>query len=427
MGGGGAAPWSTMALVTGVTDRILITSEGELQLEGEDARRWLEENRGRFRMVIGAPGLLVLEKLDEGRGPHRVPLLGEIMSRTTVLDLVSMIAQSNWRGELTLYSTDEQRSLFFDSGALKAAVSDVPSERLGEMLIGRGYLTFEQLGHCLEETGPSRRLGQVLIDEGLMDREQLFGHLREQAQAIFYGALLQHDGSYIFRAPPEHADPPPMTVHIPVQALIMEGVQRMDEMALFRERIPSGRLCPEAHDALEPTHLDETAAQVYARADGHHAILEIAQELGVDEFAVTKAVYQLLQQGHVTLRAPQQLDRATIEEVVERFNGIMRHVFRTVAEHGDVQEARSSVSMWIQSSGYADYFGETLHEDGSIDPQQVVTALEQVELDRPLEALHQAFHELAAFSLFAATPSLSRQAELDLAREVNGRLKSIRI
>ena len=42
-------------------------------------------------------------------------------------------------------------------------------------------------------------------------------------------------------------------------------------------------------------------------------------------------------------------------------------------------------------------------------------------------ALHQALHELAAFALFAATTTLPRDQELALSRDVNTRLKRLRI
>ena len=50
-----------------------------------------------------------------------------------------------------------------------------------------------------------------------------------------------------------------------------------------------------------------------------------------------------------------------------------------------------------------------------------------VEADNPMEALHQALHELAAFALFAATTTLPRDQELALSRDVNTRLKRIRV
>ncbi len=57
----------------------------------------------------------------------------------------------------------------------------------------------------------------------------------------------------------------------------------------------------------------------------------------------------------------------------------------------------------------------------------VVNALDDIQAEHPLEALHQALHELVAFALFSATTALPRDQELVLARDVNQRLKAIRI
>ena len=54
-------------------------------------------------------------------------------------------------------------------------------------------------------------------------------------------------------------------------------------------------------------------------------------------------------------------------------------------------------------------------------------AYEGVDTEHPLEALHQALHELAAFALFSATTTLPRDQELALARDVNARLKAVRL
>ena len=51
----------------------------------------------------------------------------------------------------------------------------------------------------------------------------------------------------------------------------------------------------------------------------------------------------------------------------------------------------------------------------------------EVDIENPMEALHQALHELSAFALFAATTTLPRDQELALSRDVNTRLKRIRI
>jgi hypothetical protein len=73
------------------------------------------------------------------------------------------------------------------------------------------------------------------------------------------------------------------------------------------------------------------------------------------------------------------------------------------------------------------FFGSEVEEDGSINTDHVVDVLKLVQSDHPIEGLHQALHELAAFALFSATTNLPRGQELSLARDVNRRLKAIRL
>lgn len=91
------------------------------------------------------------------------------------------------------------------------------------------------------------------------------------------------------------------------------------------------------------------------------------------------------------------------------------------------QELNEVREAWIQGSGYGPIFGERVNADGTIDADFVVTAMANVQIDNPMEGLLQAFHELSAFALFAATTSLPREQELALSRDVTARLKRIRL
>jgi len=231
----------------------------------------------------------------------------------------------------------------------------------------------------------------------------------------------------VFTTQQETASPSP-TVHIPATALLMEGVQRLDEMALFRERVPHGGVCPEVQPgAPAPKELDADMQLVLAYSDGSRTIIDIARETGLGEFQTTKAVYYLMQQKQIVLRAAVRIDDDSVRALVAQFNDVLRDIFVAVATYGGIDQTLTTMSTWLTGSGYAPYFGDHVEEDGSIDAERVLAGLRDAHTDRPLEALHQALHELVAFALFAATSSLPRAQELLLSRDVNRRLKVIRI
>ena len=410
-------------------DLVLVHPDGAVEATGEHARQNLSKCAGQYRLVNGPSGIVILRNLQEqsGIGEARVLMAGELVTKTTVLDVVSMVTSSQWVGELHVYGPDSHRCLSFDRAALKYASSDVACERLGEMLVSRGIVTEEQLAECLKLLTPDKRLGHILVDQGCLTREELFKHLGVQTEQIFYSALLVCEGAYLFALPAEDAEPPAMTLHIPVPALLLEGVQRIDETALFRERIADGNSCPVLTEGGSKPPLDSALAPVAELIDGKRTILEIARLLHWDEFQATKAVYQLIQIGYAALRVSSELNRATVASLVNRFNEVIREIFEVVARHGSSAETRERLVAWVEGSGYSSYFGEELGQQGAIDPERVIATLERFEIERPLEALHQALHELAAFALFAATPELPRSAELALAKYVNQRLKDIRL
>lgn len=420
-----------MRAVAEPTDLVIVAADGTLRVVGRGAERRLRDRAGRYRLIVDSDELLVLR--GEGRagrtGGPRVLMAGEIVTGTTVLEVINIIANASWLGDLRIFSETNTRSLTFDRGAVKHAHSNHPDDRLGEVLYRLGVLSRAELDALLRDVTPERRFGHLLVERGIVDREKLFQYLQKQVETIFHAAVLVREGTYVFTTPDESGPPPPATVHIHAQSLLMEGVQRIDEMALFRERIPHGRMVPQALDGAPETKLDGDASTVLAYCDGTRTIEEIGRETGLGEFGTTKTVYHLLQASQVMLHDASKTgtDADQVRALVAQFNEVMRDIFVAVATYGGVEQTRETLSAWVQGSGYVPFFGERVEEDGSIEPERVATALATVQADRPLEALQQALHEMAAFALFAATTSMPRAQEIALARDVNRRLKAIRM
>jgi hypothetical protein len=414
-------------------DLVIVEADGSVRVPGRGADRRLRDRAGRYRLVADAPGLLVFRRDPEdvegepAAARARVLMAGEIVSRMTALEMINVIASANWRGELHLYAPDGNRVLVLDQGALKSARSDHPDDRLGQVLYRNGLLSKTQLDEVLGEVNADRRFGSLVLEKGFLTQDQLFVQLRAQIEQIFFAALLAREGSYVFALPDEASEPPVHSVHLSVNGLLMEGVQRIDEMALFRERVPHGGLVPEIQPRTSAHSLDQTAQLVLAYADGVRTIDDISRETGLGEFLTTKSVYGLMQQGMVFLRTKKTIDEDSVRKLVTEFNAVLSDVFMAVAAYGGMDTTRSTLEAWIQGSGYGPIFGERVQDDGTVDVEWVVTALSSVQIDNPMEGLLQAFHELSAFALFAATTSLPRDQEISLSRDVTQRLKKIRL
>ncbi|NOY90883.1 MAG: DUF4388 domain-containing protein [Deltaproteobacteria bacterium] len=413
-------------------DLLTIGSDGTVRLRSVASARELSPHAGHYRLALTLPGLVVLARTDEAPEVERsrVMMAGEIISRMTMMEVLNVIATAHWRGELTVVGPDATRTLSLDQGALKHALSDATDDRLGQVLFRAGVLDQDELDALLPRVTDTQRLGQLLVKEGLVDQARLFELLRSQAEHIFFASLLVSSGHYVFAQPPAdaEADAATTTIHVPVQGLLMEGVQRVDEMALFRGRIPDDSMIPSlVPDAPEAKKLEPLHHALLATIDGRRNIDQIARTTGLGSFQTVKGLYHLLQKKQITLRADLHVDPARVKELVSSFNEVMQDIFFAVATYGGVAQTRSTLEAWLEGSGYAPFFGPGVDEFGCVDAQAITDAIVGVEAGNPLAALHQALHEMAAFALFSATTTLPRDQELSLARDVNRRLERIRL
>lgn len=418
-----------MRFVTDQADRVVVESNGTVRVDGKGLEQRLRGLAGRYELVSDVPGLVLMrsEALPTEKRA-RVLMSGEIINRMTVMEIINIIAQANWRGDLYVVGLDTLRVLTFDQGALKGSRSDSESDRIGEVMVRSGTITRDALDGVLADPSPDKRFGERCVERGLIDQAKLFEMLQKQAESVFYAGMLVSEGRYAFVLPSDvEVDMRSATFHLPITGLLMEGVQRIDEMALFRDKIPHSQLCPAPLAPAGERKLDDNARKVLELCDGALTIEDIARLSGLGEFLATKAVYHLLQAKLVALRSAPKLNPEQVTKLVSRFNEVMQDIFVAVATYGGLAQSRATIDAWIVGSGYEPYFGQGVDEFGMLDAGRVTEALSKVESDQPLEDLLQALHELAAFALFSATTSLPRDQELALARDVNARLKSIRI
>ena len=414
-------------------DRIRVSETGGLNVVAPALKARFAEDAGEYRAHEGPSGTWLLMPVppDEARPPAvRVLMMGELIHRMTVVEIINLVMSSNWRGELHLVGSAGRRVLSVDQGALKNARTDVKPERLGEILVRAGLLQRPQLAALLHEQPSEKRLGQLLVERGLVPQDALFKQLQRQAELIFNGALLEERGMYWFVAPTDETDVPAATVHLSIQGLLMEGVQQIDEMGLFRERIPHNGFYPTIVPNAPKSKaegLDAGALELLLLCDGTRSIDDLARARGQAEFPTLKAVYDLLRAGQVQLRRGPRLDPQGVDRLVRQFNELIQDVFMVVATYGRMDVTRRALSDWLASGPHGAVIGSELDIDGTLDTSRVVSRLEANASDDPMTSLHQALQELATYALFIASNGLDRNEEQSLARDVTLRLKAMKL
>lgn len=209
-----------------------------------------------------------------------------------------MLAVGGWGGDLHICSRRVRHRLTLKHGALVGAASSDRKHHLGELIVRRGLLSACDLVAWMSP----HLVGKLLIERGLIEREQWVEMLDLQAARIFHDALLVRAGSFSFVVPNESEDRDALRCDLPIEHLILEAAQRIDEMSLYRATIPGGDARPVLTAPPTAFGSDPDTRSIVARMDGIRSIRDISEEIDLDEFQVTRAVHRLLQGGLATIQ-----------------------------------------------------------------------------------------------------------------------------
>jgi hypothetical protein len=413
----------------GRPELVRIDSRGEAHPIGSVASQRMRAREGAYRM-LPAPRHVVFMRYtgEDGRRDAEdgavVRLSGEVTAPGTLCDILALVAQTGWRGELVVLDGDDTRSIFFEQGNVVGAVTSVETERLGSVLYRFGIITAEQRSAIWAEAQSGKRFGEAAIDLGVLKQDQIYAHIARQIEEVVFATMTVGDGTFFFldgfdesRLVSRHT--------VSANALLMEGVTRMDELRYFRQKIPSSEHVPvKVENRGTPP---EEFQLVYAAIDGKQSVGELGRITGKGEFDTTKALYALVQSQHVSIHQPRVSGGPT--SLVAAANGALRAIFAAAEQGGKVADVRGNLESFAVGAGVYDILFRNAgpDESGALDPDTVaansVVVAGGADQDNMLK---QMLHEYVSFALFSAGAALGSGAEVELAKQVAPALAGLR-
>ena len=413
----------------GKAELVRIDSRGEAHPIGAVASQRLRARAGAYRM-LPAPEHVVFMRYtgEDGRRDAEdgaiVRLAGEVTAPGALCDVLALLGQTGWRGELVVLDGDDARSVFFEQGNVVGAVTNVEAERLGSVLYRYGVLDAEARDRVMEVVKQGKRFGEAAIELGVLRQDQIYSSISKQVDEIVFAIMTVGDGTFFFLDDFDEARL--VSRHtVSANALLMDGVTRMDEMRYFRQKIPSAEHVPVKNEGRGAP--DDEFKAAYAVVDGRSSIGDIGRASGLGEFEVTKQVYGLVQSGHVAIHLPRAAGGPTA--LVAAANGALTAIFRVAARAGRVEEVRSGLSSFAVGAGVYDLLFRNAgpDESGALDAEAVAhnSAIVAGGGD-PDNLLKQMLHEYVAFALFSAGAALGSSAEAELSKQVGPALQSLK-
>src|SRR6478735_9727517 len=411
------------------SELVRIDSRGEAHPIGNVASQRMRARAGAYR-ILPAPEHVVFMRYtgEDGRRDESdgavVRLSGEVTAAGTLCDILALVAHTGWRGELVVLDGDEVRSIFFEQGNVVGAVTNVDEERLGSVLYRFGAISEQQHTQVAAAAQGGKRFGEAAIELGVLKHDEIYAYIARQIEEIVYATMTVGDGTFFFldgfdeaRLVSRHT--------VSANALLMDGVTRMDEMRYFRLKIPSAEHVPVRVDN-RGTPAEEFQV-VYSMIDGKLSVGELGRRTGLGEFDTTKALYALVQSQHVSIHPPRASGGPS--SLVAAANGALRAIFAAARDGGKAEQVRANLASFTVGAGVYDilFRGAGPDESGALEPETVtensVSVAGGADQDNLLK---QMLHEYVSFALFSAGAALGSSAEGELVKQVAPALTGLR-
>jgi len=409
---------------------VWVDMNGVVHPLGESAGEQMRRRRdGAFRLMPTPDHVIFMRYTgQDGRRDAEdgavVRLAGEIVAPGAMCDVLGLVAQAGWRGELTVRDGEHNRSIFIENGNAISARSDVEDERLGRILYRYGAVDEVQHRAIYERLaqGTGERYGEAAVELGIVTLNQIFTYLAKQVEEVVLATMTVADGAYCFL---DGFDEGSLRSRhsISLNGLLMDGVTRMDEMRYFRQRVPSADYVPErAEGRGEP---GKEFVGLWSAIDGQQSVTELGRSLGLGEFETTKQLFQLVQSKHVTMQRPRL--RGGPLEVVETANAVLREIHQEADTAGKGTVLRQQLASFADGTYELVFHDAGPYEKGTFMAQRVVDNSRAMAAGANVEKLlKELLYDYVSFALFTAGSLVRRPKDQGIGKQVEPLMSRLR-
>jgi Domain of unknown function (DUF4388)/Tetratricopeptide repeat len=259
--------------------------------------------------------------------------------RTMQLDeLLQWLSQSKKSGTLEINSGKVEKRIYFKDGRILSSSSSRPEEYLGHFLVSQGLISEMELSKAIELQEKTRTLlGKILVTTGALGENDLHRMLRFKAEESIYDifAWTEADFRFLDDVLPESAMVP---MSLDVTAIVMEGVQRVDEWRRIRQLIPTAEAIPVTVAELDLANARPGERRILELIDDNRTVEEIRVQTHSSEFHVCRVLFDQHRLGRIKIVKPRWALPPPDEDAVPR-HGATTNAFATALSASALLEA----------------------------------------------------------------------------------------
>ncbi len=225
-------------------------------------------------------------------------------------ELLQWLSQSRKTGTLEIKTDKVEKKVFFNEGQIVSTASTRPEEYLGHFLVSHGLISESALAKAMElQEATGMLLGKILVTKEIIKEADLHQMLKLKSEESIYDIFAWPEGDFRFLddvLPPANAMVPMV---LDITAILMEGVQRVDEFRRIRQLIPSQDAIPVQIYEWELKHPDPGTMQVLDLVNDERTVEEIRLQTHSSEFHVCKILYDQWAKGRLKVIKPRSREQ----------------------------------------------------------------------------------------------------------------------
>lgn len=223
--------------------------------------------------------------------------------RTMALpDLLQWAKVNRKSGTFELQRNGLRRSLAFREGVIVACTSSDAS-LLGQFLLTASKITPQMLNSALAtHRATGRSLANIVVENGIVTEKELQDELTSRAEETIYSLFDWMDATFRFDDNGT-TDDSWTTVDIDIDSILLNGLQRLDEVKMIRSVFKSSGVVLERTQAPAPEQMTHSgmARRILGSIDGRTPLSTVLQQAQASEFLVVKFLYHLFRKNVIAI------------------------------------------------------------------------------------------------------------------------------
>lgn len=345
--------------------------------------------------------------LADTRAPAPVLLAG-VLEEGAIPDLLSYFNMFRKSGILNIILTGGNKALYFQQGEVVFATSTFEAEDIGSVLFSLGKIERQELEKLRQQVTETTTLGKLLVEQASVTPKDLWSAARSEVENIVYNLFSAARGAFYFQAKAVEQEDI-LRLSMSTQNMIMEGLRRLDEKALFMRKVISLDYYPCA-TGKEAGNLTETEARMLNLTGfGQLKARDLFRKSGVREFDGIRTLYGLLERGLLRMHESSGTEiEGVLGQILAIYNNLFRDLYPPLKQVNPRFLEEIALELRILPQPYSFVLRDAeFRADGTLDGHILVDNLDGLELRDKTKLLVDSLAEVAYLKSMAVRLQLS--------------------